>query len=433
MNQTADVVIAGGGIAGAAAAIVLGRMGLGVRVFEQRRPTSDKPCGEAIMPAGVAVLRRLGLLSSVGGATLLGVRYHAGKVSAEKRFPGEEVSAYGLGQRRRHLHRTLLDAAADTHGVEVHCGARVQGVAFTKDGRASGLVVDGVLRRAALIIAADDSVPGLRAKLGLAPQEQGPARPGLRMHFQLQASDTPPEFVEIFIGRGNEIHVTPLPEGQVLVACSCAGPAMPSNNEAHDYFWRCVAEHPVLAARLARAQPITPLCGRAPLETRVQRGWSRGAVLLEEMAETFDPVTAGGTTHALVSAEMLGAYWAEMVERHDPEKTTPSSVADQIDAALARFDEARAATFREDHQHVRAVQLMTAHPWLARCALLLWSWGGRLLAQLAALTGVRRPAVLELGSAMAAGAASNEERAPESDRFEPIGEAIGIARMPPPR
>ena len=52
----ADVLIAGGGIAGASLAVLLGRSGLRVEMFDQRRFPSEKPCGEGIMPAGVRAL-----------------------------------------------------------------------------------------------------------------------------------------------------------------------------------------------------------------------------------------------------------------------------------------------------------------------------------------------------------------------------------------
>src|SRR6059058_463096 len=97
-----DVLIAGAGIAGSALAIMLGRAGLTVELFERGSFPREKPCGEGLMPAGVAVLERLGIADAVGGAPFYGVRYYAAGLVAEGRFPavGGET-ATGRGQRDR--------------------------------------------------------------------------------------------------------------------------------------------------------------------------------------------------------------------------------------------------------------------------------------------------------------------------------------------
>ena len=53
-----DVLIAGGGIAGSTLAVLLGRAGLRVALYEERRFPREKPCGEGLMPAGVRVLHQ---------------------------------------------------------------------------------------------------------------------------------------------------------------------------------------------------------------------------------------------------------------------------------------------------------------------------------------------------------------------------------------
>jgi 2-polyprenyl-6-methoxyphenol hydroxylase-like FAD-dependent oxidoreductase len=66
-----DVIIVGGGVAGSVLAILLGRQGFRVELFEQRRLPKDKPCGEGLMPAGVAVLQRMDLVDACRWCSVL--------------------------------------------------------------------------------------------------------------------------------------------------------------------------------------------------------------------------------------------------------------------------------------------------------------------------------------------------------------------------
>src|SRR5205085_10130217 len=137
IHSMADVLIAGGGPAGATLALLLGRAGLSVELYEARRFPREKPCGEGIMPAGVAVLERLGLREAVGGRPIASVRYHGFGMTAEAGFPARPGGAapVALGQRRWRLDQTLLAAARATPGVRVVEEARVEG-AVVEGGRA---------------------------------------------------------------------------------------------------------------------------------------------------------------------------------------------------------------------------------------------------------------------------------------------------------
>ncbi|MGA8016255.1 MAG: FAD-dependent oxidoreductase, partial [Candidatus Dormiibacterota bacterium] len=60
-----DALVVGAGPSGAATALLLARAGHRTVVIDRSRFPRDKPCGEGLMPSGVAALQRLGMLDRV--------------------------------------------------------------------------------------------------------------------------------------------------------------------------------------------------------------------------------------------------------------------------------------------------------------------------------------------------------------------------------
>ena len=78
-----DVIVIGAGPAGIATAIAANQMGLRAIVFDARTPPIDKPCGEGLLPQGVAALRSLGIhLNSNNAVPFAGIRFAGGELSA---------------------------------------------------------------------------------------------------------------------------------------------------------------------------------------------------------------------------------------------------------------------------------------------------------------------------------------------------------------
>lgn len=343
-----DVVIAGGGIAGSALAILLGRQGRAVELFERGQFPREKPCGEGLMPAGVAALGRLGLVEAVGGAPFYGVRYHFHERVAEGRFPtAAGLPAAGRGQRRSHLDRALFRAAADTPGVAAHAGRCVEGL-LRENGRLTGLIVDGEPRRARLVVAADGLHSRIRRWLGL-DQPQRRQRFGVRAHFRLAPGKSQPPWVEVFVSPGHELYVTPLPGPEVLVAALADAEALPGPVERLFLRWRLA--HRALAERLEGAEQVTSLLGASPLACGARCGVTPGAVLLGDAAGFLDPITGGGMTQALLTAELL-ARW--MPARPDADGRW-----------LAGFERERHALLRDYRILTRMVLWLAKRPRLA--------------------------------------------------------------------
>jgi 2-polyprenyl-6-methoxyphenol hydroxylase-like FAD-dependent oxidoreductase len=371
----ADVLIAGGGPAGASLAVMLGRAGLSVDLFDAKRFPREKPCGEGLMPNGVAVLERLGLLEAVGGQRLPGVRYHGFGLRAESAFPtvdGRPASM--LAQRRWRLDQVLVDAARATPGVRVFEDAPVEGAAL-EQGRAVGLRVGGALHRGGLIVGADGVRSHVRRSLGLDAPVGRAARMGLRAHFRLAAGRPAPDRLEIFLGRGHELYVAPLPAGEVLVAALTAPAGLHGNARAALTRW--IDDEPRLRELLDGATPLNDVTGRAPLVGRARAGFAPGAVLLGDAASSTDPLTAGGMAHALVTAERLATF-------------VPRALAGG-DVWLRRFDGERRRLLRDHTLLTRLLVVLVGRPWLARTTLRLMRSKPRVMRHLLGVAAGLRP------------------------------------------
>jgi len=370
----ADVLIAGGGIAGSTLVILLGRQGLTVEVFERGRFPKEKPCGEGLMPAGVAVLNRLGLGEAVGGAPFYGVRYHFGNQTAEGRFPrAAGLPIAGRGQRRKHLDQVLFQAAAATPGVTAHTGIAVD-APLCENGRVAGLLVGGELRRAALVVAADGVHSRMRHLLGLnKPQHR--KRFGTRAHFRLAPGQTQPPWVDVFVCPGYELYVTPLPEKEVLVAgLTYAGALGEPIERAFHRWWRA---QPALAVRLEGAEQVSSLMGTSPLAGNARAGVAPGIVLLGDAAGFLDPITGGGMTQALMTAELLAKHVSRGLGRDEK--------------WLWTFERHRQALLRDYRILTQMVLWLADHPRLAERLLSVLRMSPTLFSHLVGVSGgVRR-------------------------------------------
>jgi flavin-dependent dehydrogenase len=341
----ADVVIAGGGLAGSALAIGLAHRGVSVEVFERARFPREKPCGEGLMPAGVAALERLGVAAVPESAEFIGVRYRSGDRVAEGRFPDVAgLPSRGRALRRRDLDHALARHAAAMPGVAFHTGARVDGP-IVEGGRVTGVRVDGEPHRAKLVVAADGARSRLRHALGLdRPAER--RRVGMRAHFRLAAGQPATPWVEVLLGREHELYVTPLPRGELLVAALAEAGALDARVERQYLGW--IQGHRALAGRLEGAEQVSELHATAPLSGRARRRVLPGCVLLGDAAGFTDPITGGGMTQALVTAELLADHAARAFSTGE--------------GWLTVFDREREAWLRDYRRLTAMVLWLSAHP-----------------------------------------------------------------------
>lgn len=177
MRSGERVTIVGAGLAGALLAVLLAQRGLKVRVFD-RRPDPRHSATErgrsinlVLAARGLRALERAGLLERV--APLLvkvsGRAVHEGD-GPPTRLPYGQQGEFIYSVSRADLNRALIEAAADTPGVELRFGQQCLGVAPAYDTLLLRDVASGAAYAAKLgpTIATDGAGSAIRHSLAAA-------------------------------------------------------------------------------------------------------------------------------------------------------------------------------------------------------------------------------------------------------------------------
>lgn len=284
----AQIAVVGGGPAGLATAIFAARRGLSILVVDKREPPLDKPCGEGIMPPGVADLVEMGVdIPAASRAPFAGIRYLDGELIAEGRF----VKGEGLGVRRTTLVGAMAERARSL-GVDLQYGVAVREWKF----RGQGVLVDTTRGsiEADFLIGADGLHSPIRRQAGLEKPWRGRPRFGMRRHFRVAPWSS---FVEVHWGQGLEAYVTPVRPEEVAVALLCGQPAR---------FESLLARFPRLERELSGAPVASPVRGAGPLRQGVgRRTAGERLALVGDAAGYLDPLTGVGLSLAFRSARAL--------------------------------------------------------------------------------------------------------------------------------
>jgi len=275
-----DVLVAGAGPVGLATALMAARAGFEVAVVEPRLDPVDKACGEGLMPAAVAALHRLGV--EPAGRAFHGIAYVDARTGrcARAKFSGGP----GLGVRRTELHQ-LMAAAADAAGVQ-----RIPG--SVHDIRQVGNEVLAAGYRARWLVAADGLHSTVRRELGLDRPSPGRPRYGLRRHFAVAPWT---DLVQVHWADDAEAYVTPVSDAVVGVAVLTGVRGIT--------FDQWLQRFPVLAARLAGAQPVSAVRGAGPLGQGSARRVAGRVLLVGDAAGYVDALTGEGISVGMAQAQ----------------------------------------------------------------------------------------------------------------------------------
>jgi geranylgeranyl reductase family protein len=359
----AQVIIVGGGPAGSSTAFFLARAGVDVLLLDRARFPRDKPCSEYLSPEASRILQLMDALEAIegsGAAQLAGMRVHApnGRTIHGEFVAQHGFTAYrdrGLAVRRTILDALLLDRARGS-GVRVEEGVRVTELTRDATGRVTGVVAssDAGEREitASLVIGADGLRSVVGRRLGLIRPQGWPRRIALVTHYE--GVEGIHAFGEMFVDRGGYCGVAPVGRGLVNVAV-----VVPVSRGAEvaidrtEFLESWIAERPRIAAMFAHAARVEPVRATGPFASSTKRGWTRGAALVGDAADFFDPFTGEGIYAALRGGEILAGFAAESV------RATNTAMKD---SPLQAYESARRREFSGKWKVERLIGAAVAFP-----------------------------------------------------------------------
>ncbi|MCK7637469.1 geranylgeranyl reductase family protein [Corynebacterium sp. P7202] len=164
--DSTDVLVVGGGPAGAAAALHAARRGLSVLLVDAARFPRDKTCGDGLTPRAMHQLQLLGFGPEIAaGYRSRGLKLHGfgGDVTAP--WPKSAFGSEGSAMRRTRLDALLFETARATDGVTVREGSPAVDVSL-RHGRVESVTVstpdgDRTVRCGTVIVA-----DGVRSPFG---------------------------------------------------------------------------------------------------------------------------------------------------------------------------------------------------------------------------------------------------------------------------
>ncbi|HYX29699.1 MAG TPA: FAD-dependent oxidoreductase [Pyrinomonadaceae bacterium] len=317
-----DVIIAGGGPAGASAAIHLAKRGTRVLLVETKKFPRPKLCGEFISPECAVHFERLGVADEMRAAhpaALIGTVFYS-RGGKSVRVPSSWFASAGvaLGLSRAEMDERLLRRAAAA-GADVLEEAHATNV-IVDNNAVCGVSVKHGLRettyRAAVTIDATGRNQTLTRKLNKRPARHEP-RPMVAFKAHFETTKIEPGACEIYFYRGGYGGLSSIENGlSNLCFIAFARDVRACDADADRVMREVVCQNRRAALTLEHARLNSPWLavslegfGRTSVAPR------NGLLAIGDAASFIDPFTGSGMLMALQSGELAAQTIGDFLDQ----------------------------------------------------------------------------------------------------------------------